>query len=542
MLRNATLRSLAVVLALAGALSGGFVGCGDAQPPINQLGTNIIDKSIFEGSWYMTQTIIDFDYEGAGLGFVGEVGSDGTSGGYAVPRIRWVIDEQMLYVFRDYQSVSDAVDPFEDERQHDPRFLGQPVAAYPITSHFDITRAYNTVTGEEQNVLQENTSDRRWWERRFMRVDFSRNMIASRAGVSADLTAMFGEIRREPADIYVQGQSDQPRDWLPRFDYMSCATAGDESCPEGDRIYASDYDQGQLYHMSFVNLELLSPGIVNIEGYGPVPYCGEAALGMPECASVPIAVRTSFLRVSDRREYQAQQYQDEMFERAGYFRLERDTFDTTHHADDVSWGTTDFRNNAALRHNLWQDWYTDMPVEGSSCVAAPDCYEVAGRSARCVAGQCVSRTPTPYASRGVRRMTWHTSPELPAHLVKPAFETANEWNRVYMQVVRTRTGRALPEYPAVDCQRDNPDAYCYCTDVPVAGRAGCDLNNPDTWGMCDTRTINPTCAGRYDPFQSPAEAAAAGVVDPFDCYVEVPAGAEPDLTNADIASRLADKD
>jgi hypothetical protein len=305
-----------------------------------------------------------------------------------------------------------------------------------------------------------------------MRVDFSRNLLASRAGISADLTAMFGEIRREPADIFVQHESDMPADWLPQFNYMSCSAADGTGCTEGDRIYAGDYDQGQLYHMSFVNLELLSPGVVNIPGYGVVPYCGEAALGMPECASVPIAVRTSFLRVSDRREYQPQQWQDELFERAGYFRLERDTFDTTHGADDVSWGTTDFRNYAAFRHNMWQDWYTDEVVDGPSCTVAPDCFDVAGPDARCRAGQCIRRTATPYASRGVRRMTWHTSPELPAHLVKPAFETANEWNRVYMQVVRTRTGRALPQYPRRRLPARQPRRVLLLHRRARGGRAG----------------------------------------------------------------------
>ena len=89
-------RSLVVLLALASALGAGFSGCGNPQAPVSQVGVNIIDKSIFEGSWYMAQTIVDFDYEGAGLGFVGEVGNDTTSGGYAIPRVRWVIDEQIL--------------------------------------------------------------------------------------------------------------------------------------------------------------------------------------------------------------------------------------------------------------------------------------------------------------------------------------------------------------------------------------------------------------------------------------------------------------
>jgi hypothetical protein len=539
MRRNATLgRSLAVLLAMTGVLGAGFAGCGNPQPPVSQLGANIIDKSIFEGSWYMAQTIVDFDYEGAGLGFVGEVGRDGTSGGFAIPRIRWVIDEQTLYAFRDYQTVGDAVDPWADDRENDRDFLGQPVAAYRIASHFDVRRVYNTVSGEELNVLTENTTDRRWWERRFMRVDFSRNLIASRAGISADLQEMFGEIRREPADIFVQSQSDYPEEWLPRFDYMSCDSADGTGCTEGDRIYAADYEPGQLYHMSFVTLELLSPGVIFIPGWGLTPYCGEASSGLPECASVPIAVRTSFLRVSDRREYQPEMWADDLFERAGYFRIERDTFDTTHSADDVSWGTTDFRNYATFRHNMWQDWYNDERVEGSTCSTSADC----GTGNSCRAGVCWNRTPTPYADRGVRRITWHTSPELPAHLVRPGFEVASEWNRVFMEVARTRTGRALPQYPRVSCQRDNPDGHCYCVDVPVAGNPGCDLNDPDTWGMCETRTINETCEGVYDPFQSPEAAAAAGVVDPFQCYVQVPEGAEPNVADPGIAARLTDED
>src|SRR5690606_4215754 len=30
--------------------------------------------------------------------------------------------------------------------------------------------------------------------------------------------------------------------------------------------------------------------------------------------------------------------------------------------------------------------------------------------------------------------------------------------------------------------------------------------------------LNPTCAGQYDPFESPAAAAARGVTNPFECY------------------------
>ena len=48
--------------------------------------------------------------------------------------------------------------------------------------------------------------------------------------------------------------------------------------------------------------------------------------------------------------------------------------------------------------------------------------------------------------------------------------------------------------------------YCSC------------VHDPDTGAI-----LNPTCPGRYDPFETPADAAARGVDNPHDCWVEVPA-------------------
>ena len=38
-----------------------------------------------------------------------------------------------------------------------------------VTSHFDVKRDYNPGTGEQTNVIVENTTDRPWNERQFMR-------------------------------------------------------------------------------------------------------------------------------------------------------------------------------------------------------------------------------------------------------------------------------------------------------------------------------------------------------------------------------------
>ena len=145
------MRRLVTPLALLGALTVLIAGCGDPQPPINRVGVNVVEKSAFTGSWYMHSTIIDMEYEGAPVGFVGSNAGDGTGGflGFSLPRIRWVIDENFLYAYRDYEIVGDPEDPFEVRGDEDEDYLGQPVAAYRIDSHFDIRRTYNSVTGEE---------------------------------------------------------------------------------------------------------------------------------------------------------------------------------------------------------------------------------------------------------------------------------------------------------------------------------------------------------------------------------------------------------
>ena len=158
------MRRLLNTLAVLGAFSIFVGGCGDQQPPINRVGVNVIEKSALNGTWYMHQTIIDMEYEGAPLGFVGSNAGDGTGGflGFSIPRIRWVIDEDFLYAYRDYELVADPDDPFAYRGDEDPDYLGQPVAAFRIDSHFDIRRTYNSVTGEEQNVVVENTTHPHW--------------------------------------------------------------------------------------------------------------------------------------------------------------------------------------------------------------------------------------------------------------------------------------------------------------------------------------------------------------------------------------------
>ncbi len=465
------------------------LGCADQKSAIDRVGVNAVKKSFFEDSWYFARTVIDVDYEGGGLGtFPGDAaidfqGSDLTS----MPRIQWVIDEDTLYAYRDYELLEGG-NPGSPEPG---TILGHPVAAFEVEKHFDIVRAYNPATGEERNVIEENDTDRPWYEREYMRVDWAKNVLPGYYGQTGDLYDILGIFERQPAELFVQAESEFPESWQPRFHFMQCDGQADEAetCSEHERPWAADYEKEQLYAFDFVTQELLSPGDVPDPFTGAdVNFCVSAYSDAPSCTTTAVYVRNSFLRVSDQRQYRPVNWLDTRFEKAGYFRLERRTIDRSTSPDDPAYFETDFLNYNINRQNLWYDWWDE------------------------------NGDPVPFAERRVRPIIYYTTSELPAHLVEPSFEVAARWNEVFMQTVRVLQGESPAVYPDVNCQETDPDGYCAC------------IRDPDNGAI-----LNPTCPGHYDPFETSEAALARGVENPYRCSVAVPGGAQPDLDRVDLS-------
>ena len=480
-------RRSALLLALALV---GLSACAKQQAPVDRVGTNAVRKSFFENSsWYFSRTVIDVDYEGGQLGsFPGDTAYDFQGSDLAsIPRIRWVIEEELLIAFRDYELVEGA-NPGSPEPGS---IIGQPVAAFEIEKHFDIRRDYSELNGEELNIIEENDTDRPWFEREFMRVNWADNLLPGYYGQIVELNELLGAFERASADLFIQAESEFPDSWRPRFHFMPCDGLADDdpSCTEDVRPWASDYSKEELYAFDFVTQEIMSPGMVLNPLTGQVDNACEVDLpGQPLCTSTALYVRNSFLLVSDQRQYLPVNWTDSRFERAGYFRLERPTVDRSDGPGDPAFFATDFLNYNANRHNIWYDWWDE------------------------------NGNPIPHSERRVRPVIFYTTPELPAHLVSPSFDVIERWNEVFMQTVRRLQGRPEAIFPDIECQDEDPDAYCAC------------VRDPDT-----STILNPTCPGRYDPFESPSEAAARGVSNPFDCYVSVPPGAEPDLNRGDLS-------
>jgi hypothetical protein len=200
---------LGIVVAACASLS---IGCAEEREPIVRVQADALEKSFFVGKlgdpsddpqFYWRNFVVD--------------GSEGQSmvgiGSWShIDKIRWEITENLLIGRKSYE-----VAPGADNKgpvDNDPA-NGTVVAAYMITSHFDIKRAYNPSTGEELNVVEENTSDRVWNERAYMRVNWSINLVESPLWFDMFLGKIWGDVKVTPLAYYV---NDRTHPDAPHFD------------------------------------------------------------------------------------------------------------------------------------------------------------------------------------------------------------------------------------------------------------------------------------------------------------------------------------
>jgi len=106
-------------------------------------------------------------------------------------------------------------DPANPATYTGPDSMGIVVAAYKISSHFDIQRAYNASTGEEQNVIEENTTDKPWYARQFMRVDWSSNEVTDPMWMDMFIGKAYGDIVVSPL---VYNVTDPTSEEAPHFE------------------------------------------------------------------------------------------------------------------------------------------------------------------------------------------------------------------------------------------------------------------------------------------------------------------------------------
>jgi hypothetical protein len=438
----ATVAPASVLLASL-ALACGMPGCGTPQPAVNRVQPNALEKAVFAGEWYFQQTVIDTPYS-AGFTFVGEQGG--------LERVRWEIQENYLIARRSYQWIADS-EPTGVGGPSDAE--GAPIATYRILSHFDIRRQYNTTTGEELNVIEENSTDRPWYERQFMRVDWSTNLTAE-----TDLfliSRIIDGVEAEPVAYYTQDQNDPNR---PRF--------------EADA-------SGQVGYMDIVNQVFVRPTQVDIPGFGRVPSCFLLYQDHLDCAAAQVAVRNSFRRIDDAHDYQPMLYTGDRMERFGYFNTLRAGYDTFYGVVEAA------RFHFVNRHNLWQQSHrvgadghmvrceTDDACGGGGSVCDLD-WARARREVDPMTGHLSGACTIPYRDRVPQPIVYYRTSNFPDSLVPDAEHFAEEWNSAFVDVISSlRENECLADGGnAASCasERNREDAlhmYMLCASPVPAG-------------------------------------------------------------------------
>lgn len=467
-------------------------GCAKNVGDINRVQPNYIDKSILNGTWYFHQTITSVPYEN-GEFFQG-LESD-------MDKVRFQITENAVIAYRAYQFIPNGDTP----GSLNPHWDGQPIAAWAITKHFDITRQYNPATGEQTNVIQENDTDRPWYQRQYMRVDWSKDLISNTAGL----------------DYWVQLLSQSPADYYPE--------QNEEADPDRIEIdppqYDSNHNLTQRGYIGFINKYNVMP-----DDYSCQMEFNELFLDNVDCGPTTIKVRTSILQVNPADDYVPQsfpdqkpilvdangkvtndpragvplrtftgcakgynadgscvgnqiaefactkdfvskmtqlfgafdptqdcnEYQAQYFMKFGYFRTVRDNYDRKYGIAE------DGRQFLINRHNIWQhshaaDW---NPATDS-----------------------VYDKLLPYAQRQIKPIHFYVNVDFPQDLFPTAAKFVDTWNQAFKQTVASLWGKSCadPECSNIpnvvtlsqnDCSIDNVKSFVQAHAKDDPGLAG----------------------------------------------------------------------
>jgi len=383
------------------ALAVAMGGCAGDVDEVDRVQPGSVTKADLLGShWYYRRTVVDAPEN------FGAYASIGTGDLFTIERIRWDVQEKYLYAHRDYEWVpgSDGAElPGGDED-----YTGTPVAAFPIMGHFDIQYEYNPQTGEKTNVRSENSIDRQWWQREFMRVDWSKN---ANPNIDFILPVDFLDMNRVGGGDFYSHEDDATN-------------------PNRARIQP---DQG---YVDFVVNHYVWPDIFTC--YYEYDFDIYDAIN---CGAGEIRVRHAFTRV-DADElatyeplyfpdsvpltepdgdggvqeiydpYTGEALREPVWDRFGYYRLEKLTWDNRRGITESG------RLYRIIRFDIWKD-----SVNADGVVI-------------------------PYELREVDPIVYYTNWDFPKKLKPTAGEVAAEWNRVFKETVASLQGLPFEDVSA----------------------------------------------------------------------------------------------
>lgn len=436
------------------ALSTVFLfACAEERAPIDRTQPNVLEKSFFVGEsltdssddpeFWFQGTLVDVGYGASQSGLFTST--------YAQPvsRIKWVIQEDLLIARLTYERIDGSDGKGAGPAASD----GIVVAAFDIQSHFDIRRAYNSITGEEMNVLEENTTDRPWNERSYMRVDWSTNHATDTYDYDTlSQIGVYGGVEYEPLKYYV---NDPESEDAPHFadDYFDVTT----------KAFAKP---------NMVDLSHLGWGIKEFPAcFLPSEFSGGTEPA-GNCNPVELTIRLSFRQVTDS-DYQPAEWDGYRFRSFGAFTTDRKGYNRRYGMSDDQW------HRFISRYNIWErsHYYEDAQAmtgavecftpETTPIGASPHRDEDAdGTADECAAvgrgSQCDEfrqRCTLPYADRETRPVVWYYTDGSHPDYFAPTAEAAQQWD------VAMRTAAQTARY--AECMRVEKSQEVCATRFPM---------------------------------------------------------------------------
>ncbi len=472
----------AVMAAAVGLVAGGAVGCAQERPPINRVQPNALAKSFFVGAkltdpsddpeFYSRPTLIDVGYGAAQDGMFTSTFSQ------PISRIKWVVQEDMLIGRITYERIADS-----DHKGVGPASTDGVISvAFRIQTHFDIRRDYNPTTGEESNVIVENQSDRPWYEREYMRVDWSKNLNSG--SYDFDMLSMMGingGISFEPLSYYVNDPTDPN---APHFDaeggYFDVTT---KAFASPGMIDLSKFDWAAEYGISKFPACYLDADFMS----------GSAPAG--SCDPVELTIRNSFMRVVDK-DYEPVDWDGFKFASYGGFYTDRYGYARDYGMSDNKW------YRFLDRYNLWErsHFYKDAAnmkgevacftpettpagqdphrdVVGADGSGGPDGTEdecqAVGKGSKCDTFK--QRCTLPYRDRKEVPVVWYFTQGSNSNFFDGTDWAAHEWDVAlrasvvtarYTECVTTGGTDCATQYPVYTGQMDdNADAIALAREV-----------------------------------------------------------------------------
>lgn len=390
-------RTLKTALVLLVATAASITGCDAGPQLVDQTQPNYLKKSeLTEGTWYLQDTVVDVPSTSS-VTFVGYQSK--------VEKVRFEVQEDYLVAYRTYEEFPGS-DPTVDTKNSTignvvtidgKPYRGQPVGAWKIQSHFDRIRDYTPSTGEQSNVLVENTTDRPWYERDFVRVNWAANSLTNWDSLSSN-----------------------PQGWLNTY-----VQPIEDDRLEGDDALRMEKDaNGQLSYFDFTVRQYWDPPSIEYPGYGTIPYCWLSPTH--DCGGAVIRSRTSISRVDEAHviDYEPLVYDNKLMKKFGYFRLgfnmERPTYDRNHGA------TLSGRLMYAQRHNIWKRAHDEQ-------------------------GNVI-----PVEKRDVKPIVYYLSDSYPKDLMESARGMEASWDRAFRRAVAVPRGVEMADVPQMFYVCENP--------------------------------------------------------------------------------------